>query len=367
MKKIIFSIISFLFILSMTGCSQIAQLNDRLIVQGIGVDYEKNKYEVTLQVLNVKNKGESSQKVPKEVEIVKNSGKTVTEAIAKIKEKNGKDPLFAQTLLIVIGSNAAKNGLKNFIDFFTRDYEFSPLIEVLIAENKASDILSLEKNEETMSAENIVAVSKLSSNKSKGFNSNIGNIVSDLKNEFLQAKALFVSITENSDEKELNINKLATFKDDKIYNVLDEELTKGFLLIRARTKGVPDVVFSDELSNITYYIIKSKSDINISEKNNKLKISIPIKVEIKILETDRDINKNDYNKIKDLVKNRLKSMAEKSIKKAIIEDETDIFGFSSVYLRRNLIYEGKSPSNLKELLKNADFEIDIKVTIESDK
>ena len=367
MKKIIFSITSFLFIISITGCSQIAQLNDRLIVQGIGVDYEEDKYEVTLQVLNVKSKGETSQEVPKEVEIVKNSGRTITEAISKIKEKNGKDPLFAQTLLIVIGNDAAKNGFKKFIDFFTRDYEFSPLIEVIIAEDKASDILSLEKDEETLSAENIVSISKLSSNKSKGFNSNIGNIVSDLKNEFLQAKALFVSVTEKSDQKELNINKLAIFKDDKICDVLDEDLTKGFLLIRARTRGVPDIVSSDELSNITYYIIKSKSDINISEKNDKLKINIPIDVEIKILEADREISKDDYSKIKELVRNRLKGMAEKSLKRAIIEDETDIFGFSSVYLRKNLIYEGKTPSDVKNLLKNSDFEIDIKVTIESDR
>ena len=367
MKKVIISIVSFLFIFFISGCSQVAQLNDRLIVQGIGIDYEENEYEVTLQVLNVKSKDDKSSDTPKEVELIKNSGRTVMEAISNIKEKSGKEPLFSQTLVVIMGSDAAKKGLNNFMDFFTRHYEFSPLVEVLISQEKAADILSLEKNEDVITAENILAISNLSSNKNRGLNSNIGNLVSDFKNEYLQAKALYINIVEKADRKELSIEKLAIFKEDKLFYVLDDEMTKGFLLIKSRTRGISDVVYNEDLSPITYSIVQSDNKIKMTQKGDILEIYLPINVEVKILETDKNISSDNYDDIKSLIKSKFENMVINVIEKTIIEDEIDIFGFSSLYLRRNLTFKNKSVNEVKKALKNAHFNIDIKVSIESEK
>lgn len=366
MKKLMFFIFSILFTVSLAGCSQVEQLNDRLIVQAIGIDYNSKEYEVTLQVLNVKNQGESSSKTPKEVEVIKSSGRTVMEAISNIREKNGTEPLFSQTLVIIIGSYAAECGLSKFMDFFTRNYEFSPLIEVLIAENNASEILSLEKNDSVINAENILAISKFSSNKSNGFNSNIGNLVSDFKNEYLDAKVLCANIQESSGKKELNIDKLAIFKEDKLFDILDKDLTKGFLLIKAKTRGTADVVHSDKLSNVTYSIVNSKAKTNVFDKS-KLEIQIPIQAEVKVLETDETINNEDYKDIKDEIKIRLEKLCQQTINRAIIQDEADIFGFSSAYLKKSFVVNNKSSQEVKTALKNAEYKIDVKVEIESDK
>lgn len=368
MKKLIILIFSLFPMLFIMGCSQVAQLNERLIVQGVGVDYNNSskEYEVTLQVLNVKGNSESSSDTPKEVEVIKNSGRTVMEAISNIREKNGKEPLFSQTLVVVIGSSAAKNGLNYFMDFFTRNYEFSPLIEILIAENKASDILTLEKDETVMSAENILAISKISSNKSKSFNSNIGNLVSDFKNEYLHAKVLYANIAEKDGQKELNINRLAIIKEDKLFDVLDEDLTKGFLLIKAKTKGVADVIHNEKLSNITYSVVDSKSKIEINEKD-KLEIRLPIKAEVKVLETDETMNNEDYQDIKEAIKARFQEVSHRVIERAILQDEADIFGFSIAYLNKNFMHNKKSPEEVRVALKNAEYKIDVTVEIESDK
>lgn len=392
MKKIITLITLFFTIFILTGCTQVVQLNDRLLVQGIGIDYEDEKYEVTLQVLNVESKGkeENSSENPSKMKVLKSSGTTAMEAMRNIKEKSGKDPLFSQTLIIIIGSDAAKNGLAKFMDLFTRSYEFSPLIEVIIAEGKAFDILNLKDNKEIVSAENILSISKMSSNKNISLESSIGNLISDFKNEYSQAKALYAQIenfnneelnkkksnkeksnSEDSDEKEsskkeLLINKIAIFKGDKMFDILDVDMTKGFLLIKSRAKGIKDVIFDEKIKTVTYSIIESKSKSKISKKEN-LEVNLPIKVKIKLLETDNQLNSDDYEIIKKLIKIRLNNIVTATINKVIKDYELDIFGFSSNYLRKNFFSITKSSNELKEELRNADFKIDVSVNIESDK
>ena len=250
---------------------------------------------------------------------------------------------FPQRQTVVLVNNIFLRFVRNyFMDFFTRNYEFSPLIDVLVADEKAADVLSLQKNDSVMTAENILAISKISSNKSKSFNSNIGNLVSDFKNEYLDAKVLYANITETNGEKVLNINKLAVFKEDKLFDVLDEDLTKGFLLIKAKTKGVADVIYSEKLANVTYSVVNSCSKIIINEKT-PLEIILPIKAEVKVLETDENMNNEDYEDIKNAVKLRFEEVARQVINKTVMQNELDIFGFSSAYLNKKIVHNKKTP------------------------
>ena len=120
--KVSFFILCLLFLVLAPGCSQVNQLNERLIVNGIGVDIEDGAYVVTMHVFDAQRAsagGEESQ----DIVVMTGRGRSVIDAFNAITLQSGKEPLFSQNLVLIVGEETAKNGMNNMIDFFIRYYE----------------------------------------------------------------------------------------------------------------------------------------------------------------------------------------------------------------------------------------------------
>ncbi|MBQ6019464.1 MAG: hypothetical protein IJL26_04710 [Clostridia bacterium] len=144
MKKIA-ALLLFLPLL-LTGCAGNFELDRELIVEAVGVDLAGDGVLLTVQALDAEahpagNEGSSDGAI---TEVRSAEGKTVAEALEKIAADAGREPVFSQNRLIVVGADAAREGrLRDVLDLFTRSFQLRN-DSFLAAADRAEDIISAE-------------------------------------------------------------------------------------------------------------------------------------------------------------------------------------------------------------------------------
>ena len=137
MKKfIVIILITFL----LTGCYNYKELNKIGIVSSISIDKKDNIYKVGAQVLNVKNKEDTSSS---NVIIYEQTGKTIEEALRKMTTKSNKKLYGGHLGKLVISEDVAKESVIDIIDLFQRLPEIKD--EFTITISKDIDALMLLK------------------------------------------------------------------------------------------------------------------------------------------------------------------------------------------------------------------------------
>ena len=121
-----------------TGWVRSVQLNERAIVQAIGLDKENGQYILTLQIFDPE--GEEGDETAGG-KILRAQGKTISQAMRKANLQQGQEIFLGHTKLLILGQEIAQEGVETAIDYFGADPQFRPTVDVLLAETKAEDIL----------------------------------------------------------------------------------------------------------------------------------------------------------------------------------------------------------------------------------
>lgn len=156
LKKLYLSLalLAALFLAAGCGLPKKTELNERLIIEAVGIDSADGGFDVTVQALNDLAVGiEESAPVSGVTKCYLFHGATVGEALAQIAPQTGLTPLYSQARLLVIGFAAAKNDLCEALDFFLREHRTRADITVAAAEHTARELLTASFGKQRISAE----------------------------------------------------------------------------------------------------------------------------------------------------------------------------------------------------------------------
>lgn len=117
-----------------------AELNMRMIVTGIALDYSDDKYDITAQVILPSSKV-SSGGINAQVSFVSAQGKTISEGVQQISYKIGKLPELSHLEYIVVGKSLNDINIASSLDYFFRNYKIKNSIMLLSANENAGEIL----------------------------------------------------------------------------------------------------------------------------------------------------------------------------------------------------------------------------------
>lgn len=137
--------------LLLTGCSSV-QLNNRIIVQGIGIDKDPEGYKLTLIVLNTDDPQKENA-----LSIVYSEGSSVEKAMASLEQQRGKRLLLNQCLFIAMNQPACKDS-KNTLDYFSRSNDIPRSLDLIAAEEGAETTLNTAIKEFGYKSEDISAI-----------------------------------------------------------------------------------------------------------------------------------------------------------------------------------------------------------------
>ncbi|MBR3161515.1 MAG: Ger(x)C family spore germination protein [Bacilli bacterium] len=350
MKKIMI-LICLLFILN--GCYDNQELNNLAIITAMNISKNNDKYNITIQVINPKNRQDETSSNDAKYLTYEATGEKISTTINKINKKTPKKLYESQMQILLIDKLIAKENIKEIIDYFIRNNDTRSEFYVLINKNNTLNPLKIT------SSNNIVKTLK----KNHKYISTVTPItLNDLITDYQNKNKEITLPTIDINKKDIIISNIAIFKKNKLIGYLNDEesLTYNFIVNKINNTIVT-TNYKKENYIITE-ITKSKTKIKI-KPNKKIKIIIKgnalIKEKNNKIETDDKYNKEKLEKI---INKKLEKKITKNFNKINKEYNTDIYGFKDLLYK----YYKKRVTNNEGFLKNIDINIKCKLNIIND-
>lgn len=353
MKIKIFVLLSILLsIFLISGCSEGAsQLHEKLIIKGIGIDYNDNKYIITLHLLQAMGTQEQAK-----TQVVGGDGDTIISAMENIINKTGKEPLYSHCEYLIIGDETAKNKTYEIINFLTDYNEIRPSVSLFVSKTSAKDIMTLKDSNKEISSEDFQKLKNIEAISGNTINSTVFDFINDLNNKYSSGVTALLNITGNKDNYEIVTEGCGVFRDYEYQGELTPDETVILLLLRDELQtGYIKIDISEEKCN--FIVNESETLVDVNNNNNKLEYIFNISVLLqKIEQTSPNIT--DYDMLVKNVKEKLEDDIYKLLLKITNEYKTD-----SLYLGRRGIKNHSSVleniDNWNEYLKEISFTVNI--------
>ncbi len=335
-----FLIISFF---SMSACTRVVQLNEKMIIQAIGIDVEEEGYKIIVQSLDFKNASDGEPGIS----LTEIKGKSLAEGLENTKKETGLIPMYSQNLVVVVGKDLAILGVNSFIDFFIRHYETRPNAKICVSETTASDIL-LCKNVKAKQISSIIPVS---------LKSDILHFAGRIRGETSDPYCAYLSL----ESEKIKLKGLAIFSNDKMVSSAEENDYLALLTIFGAEKAGTYKIYLEEIGDISLKIDKSKSDILLDSENKSFHIDI--KLETSVVEVDsknfQKIGEDEQIRIEKQLDSEIKKICKQAVENTV-NLNSDIFRLQKIILKKDINLFNQINKNPKENLKDFEFNICVK-------
>lgn len=150
-----------LTLVMLTGCVQSVKLNERGVVQTIGIDLnEDGFYRVTLQVREAvgtsgapNQPDESSKSI-----VVEETGRTLTEVFTRASVTQGRQMFLGSVQIIVLGEEMVAAGIDGILDFLNSNHQISPTTAIVVARGEAGELVQAGRDDPALSADGLLDV-----------------------------------------------------------------------------------------------------------------------------------------------------------------------------------------------------------------
>ncbi len=315
----------FVMLFSMTsGCSGSLQLNQRIIVQGIGVDRTEQGYRLLLLTLDTQDPQQDNA-----MEIVLTEGSTVAQAVSQLENQSGKKLLLNQCLFIMMNRQAASYREKT-LSYFASSKEIPKTVNLMVSCQNAEETLLTAVKSFGSRSEDINALSD-----SKAVEQPVVHctLLEDIAaGSEAQHSVIFPLIVQNTASQALNVSGSYLINGENYACMLSEEETTGYLLIEGKSGTLfPEMAESIESILVPY--------IEGGQLHLESRISVRWKSG-----TDEKEQEN--------IRIRLKRAAEACFRKIILQNGCDVFSIEK-HLRNEGTVLDENGKDLRRLLKTA--------------
>lgn len=342
-------------------------ISNRAVVQGVGIDInDDGTYTVTLEIINTENYSNADGSAKPVMKLRTLQGKTVSSAIKSAYTYDGKTPVLSQNRVIVIGKALAEKGIMPALDFFIRDAENYPTVQVATVEEKAAEFFKNASNESTVVSRNIEKILLTSDEDTQVSSITLCELVNRSKSAGGAFYMPIMSTFKEKDRPEILSKGTAVFKDGKYVCSLNKEETSAlnFLCNNAK-KGSVDFYTDSEPAAIS--IIKSSTSRKVDYSSENPNFFIKIKIEADVAEANSNngygLSENEVNALNGYAAEKVKSGIEELCRKLYSEEKADAAGLSRLIY---IYYPEKfreQEKNLSEIMANSQYSVEVQIKI----
>jgi len=359
---------------SFSGCWDYSEFENMSLISALGVDVNEDSHEITMTVQlyspvwkgGGKSEGMGSSSLTGVV--MSASASTVTDALAKIQQINGRILFYGYMSTLVIGEDAAKYIMKDIFELADRTPNLRSTAYVLIASGKAGDTLSVfntDTNEPSgRDLQNLVNASALLG---VAYPVSIQDFKEMLVSDGIEAVAPHVITTISGPMSEegsstgvsenttgsgriLEIKKgyhmivgLAAFNGDKFEGWLDRKESRGWGWITGeKIKTYENAgIFGDKETKdiLVFQVTNSKSKVKAGLNGGKpvINIDVSVKAALRKYISEKGSDYLDYDLvslIEEKLADSIRFEIETAIKKCQKDLKSDIFGFGYAVFRK---------------------------------
>lgn len=321
------------------------------VVSGVGIDYNvgSGEYVLTLEILDSTKNNESTV-------LVRSQGNTIAQAVDNAIEMTGKRIFFAHAKVIVIGEEAARQGISKLLDYFFRNNESRIDIDLCVTKDITAE--ELMSTEPVITGSLMFETGKMFDATHKTISVPLYKVVNVLHDDNLSLTLCALNLSELSEDNQTVVScGLGVFSEDKLVTYLDKDQTATFLFAMAETNTESRYTLN---SQMTLKILSSKGEIKASYENGVFMFTMNIdsRAEVEELTTEKDsyeLAEISDAKLQEEIKNLIESMQKKKL---------DIFGLSSIAARDCPGQYEQIKNDWADYFANAEFIVRYKTKIE---
>lgn len=368
-----------------TGCQGNSSVASRAIVQTIGIDYDEKEQGFLVSLQYFATKGSGSQQAidlsKVNAKVATGSGKTVTEAIENAIFPEGKTPFYAQSSYIILGKSLVEHGVQDVVDYINLDRDLRVNTVILIAEDKASDIVSEDVDEGILPSDKITQMSgvMISNGKmrevpyfkfaSMYYNEYESVLVPVIKAESKEPAGGSSGGEEESGSqysKKLSFSGTEIIKDAKGVRQLNEKETRGCLWL---SDEIPFTSVSTEFNDdilISVDVVQTSTNIDPVVDGEQITFYVSIENQLVIREYRtkkfENLTEEDYQIISQSVENVIREECESAIEASMKLSNADVLHFGRRLRQKYPDLEKQLPDHWEEEWVD---DINVKISVDN--
>jgi spore germination protein KC len=336
MNKALLFLIIVLTTIFLTGCWNYTEIDKMALVSGMAIDKSDSGegYEINVEMIDV----EPSDKNPtfKSVRI-ESKGESIFDSIRNIINISAKTLYWSHATTVIVSKDLAKDGVLPVLDWIARDPQARLSIYLLISDtNNAKEILNLQSLSTEIRSFEIENMIISNSDLSKIPQIQVYELINDISTKGIYPVIPTVGPIINEGKKTMELSGGAILKQDSLAGFINLEDIKYYLFVRNKIKGGLlniNLKNDDSKSKMTLEVFKNKTKITPKISDGKLSMSIKVKTQVSIGESDNRLNiidKSENLKIKDSAEKYLEDNILDVIEKMQKDFGLDIFGFGNI-------------------------------------
>lgn len=276
MKKT-FLILNMILLLLLTGCWDMAEINQRLFVSSIAVDLNKgegaDKYLVTYAYPNINAIGKNATEDKKKF-IVQTPSSSLFQAGREASTREEFPFYYKHLKVFIIGEELAEDSklIRQVIDELNRDTKINKKVQMLIAKGEAKDILDSKPAHIPITDGTIYNILKDNKSAARFTPQTLTGMIKELD---CNNVTLLPKVDKIGDR--ITISGGAIIKDYKLLGWLNEIENRALAFIKNKVKlELVDIEYKDGL--LSYNITDTKSSKNVT-MDGEINVNIKIHME----------------------------------------------------------------------------------------
>ncbi len=327
MKRICQAVLSFLLVLTFTGCYDYREINDTAMVAGIAIDKGKDSaYTVSVEVIQPA----SSESSTPNAKVLKDNGNSVEDCLKRLVNAATKELHFSHCKLILFSDAIAQEGISDLVDYFLRNPEYrSDLFLALVSGSEASEMLSKGEKEQRISSYDYASVIENSFTET-------GSVPPTKLYQFpMDGEFSILPVFANIDDK-FSVSGSQGFRNGVKYAELDLRVTQSILLVSGEYRMGELLLKTDDGKDIPCQIRSVDTKKKISDGED-LTVSVTIECDILLttlpsvfdISSEEGMEKTE-REISRLLTKKIKDDWDNAVKEGI----SDVFGLG-IYVYRH--------------------------------
>lgn len=341
-------------LLGLWGCGG-RELYERLLIHGIGVDTDGDGFTVTVRSsISPEDEGE---------EYFKCHGDSVLEALNSLSLSTGRKPFYAHNYLVVFGKSCAERGLDRCLDFFVRYYNTRPSVRMYLAEGRAEDVLSFQKDGKYLKMSELQQLGDGGRETGRAVSVEILDFVNGVKRQGSSPILPVLRVGEDAVE----IASTAYFDGYTLKGFLTLSETRGYLAVKNRLEHGEAVISGEEFGTVTLSLAGSGGAVEIDRSGAGLPgfcLHVRAKGDVSAVSGGRDqLEPEYYGVLEARLAEELRGEVESALKQAVREDHCDIFGFGALLYRQDPDQWRRISADWDALMAECKYTIDVTAEI----
>ncbi len=385
-----FTALAFIVVFLLSGCTYSRGLEDLAIVSGISVDrepglslHQKGEMDemenaetssmgtlnITAQIVSFSSDetGGGSANGPSGSWNLDLRGDSVFDTIRSALGKSPHKLYLSHNQVLLFGKETAESGLKNYVDFFVRDYEARLNVPIAVTEGKASEVLKLESENYKLSSEYLNQLIELQQNHGDSVETRLFDFVQDLVAWEKSTLVPYVKLVGEEEQKEIEVSGVAVFKRGTMVGLLTPDETRGVSWVKGMVSE-GHVTVTTEQGVATIEITDASENHSLSfDEEGKLHVKIEIEQTGIIGDATGGAGSCYEKNIEELqkaVETKIKSEIQAG-KKKLMELRCDAYGFGDALRRTQVSNWKKFNSDWDKVISEMVFEVEVKSTIKN--